>query len=386
MRGLGRTFIVFPLLFGGMVQVQGQEAVSLKTGTVKNSIVWSNRASDSTVMATSFKEGVAVATSCTTEDPLVYPDFRLKPESPCINRSDVTAITAGKELDLRGEWRVIGGKADIGALESATTVHTGEVVYVKQGATGSGSSWEDAIGSLNAALSIAGNSKSVWVSQGEYRPIDELMIPAGVVFLGGFEGVESVATARKAADNICILNGGGTHRVATVEGVIEGFLLKNGSTPENGGGVLLKSGGMVRNCKITGNWCGREGGGVYAEGGTVAGCLIEGNGSCGDGCAVGGTNWELVNNTIVENSFLDKVELANWAITVRAGVAASELVYPTISKAFGSPYFHIGWKLDDNELESGYRLGSDDNGKMLQSVVTNRCGETESNKVTISGL
>ncbi len=75
------------------------------------------------------------------------------------------------------------------------------IIYVKQGALGSGASWEDATGDLQYALSIATAGDELWVAEGTYLPTTcdqctpadrtiSFKVPNGVKLYGGFLGNE----------------------------------------------------------------------------------------------------------------------------------------------------------------------------------------------------
>ncbi len=91
----------------------------------------------------------------------------------------------------------------------------GQIIYVKQGAQGDGSSWENAFGSVQQALAYARAHKGVhiWVAGGVYVPCTNgdrnasFHIPDGTVMLGGFAGHETSPTQRNWEQNRTILSG-----------------------------------------------------------------------------------------------------------------------------------------------------------------------------------
>ncbi len=182
---------------------------------------------------------------------------------------------------------------------------------------GDGLTWGTAKKTIAAALTVAGANGFVFVKAGNYDITSELTIPAGVTVMGGYSltatGTDTTQrelpglNSRWANASICtIINGSGTHRIATLGGLLEGCVLRLGFTTTLGGGVLL-DGGTLRYCvvkecdAIDDNTLSAEGGGVYVRnGGLITNCVIT---ECrGDvGPAVSGGNGTLINNTITRN-------------------------------------------------------------------------------------
>jgi len=93
-----------------------------------------------------------------------------------------------------------------------------QTVYVKAGATGDGSSWANATGDLQMALSNASEGTSIWIAKGSYYPITcspcdfaaqstYFEIPDGVKLFGGFSGSETSIDQRDISNNETILSG-----------------------------------------------------------------------------------------------------------------------------------------------------------------------------------
>jgi uncharacterized protein (TIGR02145 family) len=197
-------------------------------------------------------------------------------------------------------------------------------VYVSASATddnGAGTSWETAKQTIAAGLSAAGSSGTVFVAAGTYNITAELTIPSGVTVMGGYTpGSTGTDTSQRHLPGTnshwtdptwcTIIVGAGYHRIATVQGLLDGCVMSKGSTTTLGGGVLI-NGGTVRYCvikdcdAISENTTVAEGGGAYIQNnGTLLNCVVMG---CrGDkGAGVAGGNGNVISNTITRNSPVD---------------------------------------------------------------------------------
>ena len=182
----------------------------------------------------------------------------------------------------------------------------------------SGASWGAAKRTLPAALELVPNGGEVYLSVGDYAIASELVIPANVTVRGGYradsQGTDTTmrrfpgVNSRWTDTTYCtIISGPGTHRVATVRGVLDGCVVRNGYTDGLGGGLFL-DGGTVRHCVI--KECDAidpldgmaQGGGVYMRNNAhLLNCVVTDN-RADDGAAVAGSGSTLINNTITNNS------------------------------------------------------------------------------------
>jgi uncharacterized protein (TIGR02145 family) len=182
---------------------------------------------------------------------------------------------------------------------------------------GNGQSWETAKQTVAAGIAAAGENGTVYVKAGNYSVSLQLNIPTGVSVKGGYRlslsGTDTTGRDLPGANNrwenasVCsIFTGGGSNRIAVVNGLLEGCVVRRGVTTEQGGGVLI-DGGTVRYCVI--RECDAihesartaEGGGVYIRnGGLLTNCVVT---ECraDNGPAVAGGNSSLINNTITRN-------------------------------------------------------------------------------------
>ncbi|MGG5506834.1 MULTISPECIES: MBG domain-containing protein [unclassified Myroides] len=304
---------------------------STNTLKVHNSIIFGNQATDGTLLSgtdwlggtdlnniptgnrleykyslvqghTTVGNGNIVDTGQAVTDLFVDPtqgDYRLKSTSPLINQGNDTLYRGGNlnlntDQDLAGYPRLIDYRVDIGAYEhqSFSFNPTANVLYVKKGETGNGSSWANAVGELADALHWANEHKAdfsaaplqIWVAKGTYYPLYHpvtftasttdrdvtfLMVDHVDVY-GGFAGNETSLDQRNftTTDNETILSGdlGQDEDIANnayhvvvaasengVEFQLDGFTITQGNA--NGlGYLLINRKDVYRNA----------GGGIYA--------------------------------------------------------------------------------------------------------------------------
>lgn len=261
-----------------------------------------------------------------------YSSFMPTNQNPVVN---VATSTTNLDTDITLGVRSRGGAPDLGAYEAELPAD-GEVIYVRQGATGDGSSWNNALGSIASALNKAQAGQEIWVSAGTY--VENLTMVDGVDVLGGFAATgnpnnELDGTNRDIShknDNFKTIIQGAEQfkfnpqqnvenyqntnkRVLTqpndfvTQTTWEGFIITGGQTglAEYGAGAKLMKNGRLLNCRIEDNKfyeCGTVeyqerygiwytmsticthnetnhtgGGGVYCAGGIVENCQIVGN-------------------------------------------------------------------------------------------------------------
>ncbi|MDD4490202.1 MAG: hypothetical protein PHD30_06850 [Paludibacter sp.] len=117
---------------------------------------------------------------------------------------------------------------------------------------------------ITDALYGLSSPATIWVAAGLYKE-DEIVVPAGIVLIGGFPEYAETYEQRIYPGNAIssqqsILDGDYAHRVATVYGTLDGFVITKGYVFDSiansingaGGGVLI-DGGTVKNCIIHNN-------------------------------------------------------------------------------------------------------------------------------------
>lgn len=169
-------------------------------------------------------------------------------------------------------------------------------LYVKEGASGLGNSWDDAT-SIYDAFSMAAWGDEIWIATGTYKTTestDRLVsfeIKDGIKVYGGFAGTESSVEERDIMANPTILSGeigdpgilldnsyhvvkalGTTSDPITGATIINGIILEKGYADINagnnqyGGGIYMNSASpLVENVWIRNNYASYQGGGVYGD-------------------------------------------------------------------------------------------------------------------------
>lgn len=225
--------------------------------------------------------------------------------------------------------------------------------YVKESATGSGLSWDDASGNLQAVIDRANKGDTVFVSKGSYTTFSVsqkgFVMKEGVNVYGGFlgEGGESYIHEMDTTLYKTYLNGEAKGRVLTQENIFQtqtewgGFILHNGYVSEEdsyGAGVLLRKGGKLKLSVVINNSSQASsrsfGGGIYNLGGVVEECIVKNNKILG-GLSYGGGIYNedgIIQNCVVSynnvdaDAFFSNVVAAGGGIYNRRGQIINTLV------------------------------------------------------------
>jgi len=203
---------------------------------------------------------------------------------------------------------------------------------------------------LTAALSGATSGMNIFVAAGIYQEA-ELTIPAGVIVTGGFPTNASSITQRifpgvATPAQLSILDGNYQHRVATVKGKLDGFVITKGyaydatnNTPINGaGGGVLIDGGIVQNCILHDNIAAK----LASSPGTIPGTFVA---SIGD---IYCTDATLLHPTYTLNSS------GNIVATLSGGIPYGKTVQGIVFFVDTSPttgHFLIMGKVSTDELQ-----------------------------------
>jgi len=207
--------------------------------------------------------------------------------------------------------------------------------YIKPGASGTGASWANASGDIQAMINASAAGDQIWVAAGTYKPnrrvdaitvitpehpFNAFLMKAGVKLYGGFAGTETTLTARNWSANLSILSGdisvgnngnkcyhvvlnSGTAVSGTDTATIDGFTVRDGRANLNsfgtnvngltvtfdvGGGIcnigdLTAAAPIIANCLIKEDTAWNGGGGIYNSYASPAiiNCVIRDNGGNG---------------------------------------------------------------------------------------------------------
>ncbi|MCB9769487.1 MAG: right-handed parallel beta-helix repeat-containing protein [Candidatus Omnitrophica bacterium] len=362
--------------------------------SVVNSILWNPGAeikSDSWSASYSDIQGGATGEGNINAYPLFQDigekDFRLLNGSPCIDRGSGEAILAS--ADLQGASRIQGEGIDIGALESPGDYEAGDPVsitriYVKTGGAdnGPGDSWENAFGSINAAMAWATDGTEIWVQGGDYS--EPIVLEEGVSLYGGFSGTETSLSERVPQSNPTRLLGGDFFGSIVLgagirSATLDGFTVAGGRS-DSGGGINLSGPGSytVANCRIVDNTSEEEGGGIFCGDGaevSILHCSIDNNAAEGNG---GGVYMGKDSILHFENSQVDSNLAVNGA-GIYASLSAGEIADSTFENnhatANSGGAFFSGNLIFSNCLFKG-NVATDFGGVQLSgegAINLNRC-------------
>jgi hypothetical protein len=249
-------------------------------------------------------------------------NYRLQPNSPCINAGDPNYVPEPNETDLDANPRITGARVDMGAYEFQFRPR---IIYVDDDTAGAnnGSSWQDAFKYLQDALADANSAEKpieIRVAQGMYKPDQgtgttpgdweaTFQLKNGVSMKGGYAGFgEPDPNAREIELHKTILSGDlkgddgpdfannsdNCHTVVTAThtdetAVLDGFIISGGHGWSGAGISCYESSPRIISCTITGNKAaGREGGfggGMYNAGGspTLINCTFVSNWAMAEG-------------------------------------------------------------------------------------------------------
>ena len=162
--------------------------------------------------------------------------------------------------------------------------------------TGTGTNWASAKQTIQAAVDVASDGDSVWVTNGIYN-IGSRVTP-GYILSNRVVITQNITVHSMNGPDVTIIEGAGPLGASAVRcvfmtnGYLSGFTLTNGHTCTNGhvlydksGGGCYAYGGVLSNCVLSCNSASKSAGALYR--GTAYNCVIKGNtaGNSGGGCS-----------------------------------------------------------------------------------------------------
>jgi hypothetical protein len=235
-------------------------------------------------------------------------DFRLRPDSPCIDTG--TNLSGIITTDIDGEFRPWDGNRDgvaafdMGAYELRPSPVTLYVSLMSTNPVAPYATWATAANVIQDAVDAAKDGDTVLVTNGVYNKGGRMTETNNMGEVFGYRitvtnaiRLESVhgplVTTIEGSRILKEENGGVTNGMRCVHllenTVLSGFTLTNGC-----GGVTCEQSGVVTNCILTGNL-----GGSGARGGILYNCILSGNtGKAGGGAS----RCILYNCTLIGNA------------------------------------------------------------------------------------
>ena len=197
-------------------------------------------------------------------------------------------LDANDGFEDRTGYIVVKNQGDV--VEVSDTLYVtqrlySQIVYVKAGANGDGSSWERAFGTIEEGLSACAHysDMQMWVAAGDYYLKDWIEFKK-VNFYGGFEGKETTVSERTMKRK-SILHAASSNVWPSVymykltEGatrVVDGFEFVDSKGKKGEGALVAYEYWMIRNCVVRNNTCARDAGGAYFLC-TLINCVIRDN-------------------------------------------------------------------------------------------------------------
>ncbi|MDX9867580.1 MAG: choice-of-anchor Q domain-containing protein [Kiritimatiellia bacterium] len=148
-----------------------------------------------------------------------------------------------------------------------------------------GADWAQSLATLGAAVALAGDSETVYVSNGVYNIGAEITVTQAVTLIGIGGASETLVQRSSGSSRI--------FRISHEAAVLDGMTVAKGEAPSGdlrGAGVLLTA-GTVRNCVISNNLSALKtaGAGIYVAGGLLTNSVICDN-HCKDGPTAAGVH------------------------------------------------------------------------------------------------
>ncbi len=245
------------------------------------------------------------------------------------------------------------------------------IVYAALGGTGDGMTWAKAMGNLQSAIDLAGNTAatradgvcSVFVEQGHWTfpggtPSNTFHLRAGVTVAGGFVGSEA-SLAQRALDSttglptaVTTLDGLGvsSHVVTGASNaILDGFVVTGGAATSSIGGGLIATGArnlIVRRCLFQHNTA-QNGGAIGVDSGdlVISASVFNSNSATQDGGAIhatGQSQLSIASSDFRSNKSIGGVGGAIFSADTLALVLMNSAFETNSALAEGGAVWHIG--------------------------------------------
>jgi hypothetical protein len=267
-----------------------------------------------------------------------------------------------------------------------------QIIYVKAGSQGNGSSWDSAYGDLQKALRHAVPGTQIWVAAGTYYPTQtgdrdvSFVIPEGVELYGGFMGFEASVQERDLVNNLSVLSGDigdpaskddNSYTVVYTKNVtsstlIDGFVIQGGMANGTGkegdirrcgagwynDGSNGESSPEIRNCLFRNNQ-GRDGAALYnyAFNGVanpyITNCRFIANAADLDGAGVFNDGSHGICSPVIEGCLFEKNKATYGAGIMNKGVAGETRPEIRNCQFFGNMSYIRGSSIYNNRTDDG---------------------------------
>lgn len=313
--------------------VEGGVVTPLATKPVNKAVIQSSEVNVNVLVSWDWEKGLSAPTVDTYDIEYWVADGVVN----TINGLSEMKTMIPTESGTRVYWRIISninGELPLrGIIQSFSVTHN-HPIYVKEGAVGDGTSWDNAFGSLQDAMEYAVDGDELWISAGTYYPAESDRLKSFELknkfkLYGGFNGTETLLSERNWIVNKTILSGeigsadskndNSTHVVeclmsktdsAWVDGVTirDGYANSWSQGNQYGGGVYATKGNLfITNTVITQCHSDEVGSALYNEGAAVTiinSILNKNNARYNGGSTVyhGSGSTRLINCVVTENT------------------------------------------------------------------------------------
>lgn len=214
---------------------------------------------------------------------------------------------------------------------------------------------------LTSALTGTTNGTTIWMAAGTYKE-SEYTIPTGVIVIGGFPAnatsiIQRIYPGVATPAQLSILDGNYTHRVATVHGTLDGFVITKGYVYDassdqsqpltgNGGGTLI-DGGIVQNCILHDNVAAK----LAPSSGTIPGTFVASVGDiyCTDGFLIVPT-YSMSNGNYIA-TLPAGYSMSSSSIITPNGTKIPQGIVFYVDSSPTTGHFHIMGKVSANSIQ-----------------------------------